>query len=130
MTSDSDRFVAKVHPASRPVEPEDPLAMHAISLEGDPEVMLECLVQEYAWMGWSAYEILALFEDPEYPALAELYRHFGEAGLRQRVAQCIGTAGVFQVRVMESDNVESEDPESELLELGVLAPRRGGNDHA
>jgi hypothetical protein len=104
--------------------------MHAISLEGDPEVMLECLVQEYAWLGWSAYEILALFEDPAYPALAELHRRFGAAGLRERVAQRLGTAGVFQVRVTESDQADPEDPEPELLELGVLAPRRGGNDHA
>src|SRR5262249_58379214 len=51
MECDRERFVPKVHPATREVLPEDPLALHATPVEGDPDVLIRALVREYAWMG-------------------------------------------------------------------------------
>jgi hypothetical protein len=129
MTPDAGRFVPKVHPASRPAEPEDPLVMEAFCVAGDPELMLRCLVGEYAALGWDAEQILGLFEDPDYTALCELRQRFGPAGLRARVADLLGPARAvaFQVAVWEAPEVE---PERELLQLGIRTPWHEGDDHA
>jgi hypothetical protein len=132
------RFVPKVHPATRPAEADDPLEMHAIPLPGDPELMLRCVVEEYARAGWDAGQVLGLFEDPFFPALAGLRRHFGAAGLRERVTDLVGRTGVFQLRVTERAPpapAPSGEAGPELVVLGIPASWRapagpGGSDHA
>jgi hypothetical protein len=127
----SDRFVPKVHPATRSVEPEDPFTLHATAVCGDPEVMLRCLVQEYAWIGWGAEDILGLFRDPFYPALHALLMTYGEAGVRDRVNALLRQMGVFQVQASVREEPEPADPEPELIELGIRAQlldlEKGGN---
>jgi hypothetical protein len=134
MTAESSRFVPKVHPATRPAEAEDPLALEAVSLEGDPELMLQCVVQEYAWMGWEGEQILSLFRDPFYPALHELWDRYGEANLRERIADLIRHTGVFhiQLTIRERPESESEELAHELVELGIPAQWRTtkGSVHA
>jgi hypothetical protein len=119
MTAASERYVPKVHPVTRPVEPDDPMSLHATPAPGDPEVMLRCLVQEYAWMGWGGEQILALFRDPCYPALHGLFHLYGEDGLRERLAALLGQIGVFRFRESVSDSPEPVEAESQLVELGI-----------
>ena len=119
METAAEQFVPKVHPATRPVEPDDPMTLHATAVGGDPEVMLECLVREYAWMGWEAERILHLFQDPYYPALHGLLLLFGENGVRERVTAVLGSTGVFHFDGRVHDGPESSEPE--LIELGVPA---------
>ena len=133
MSSEPSRFVPKVHPATRPMEAEDPLSLHAVSVEGDPELMLHCVVQEYAWMGWGGEQILNLFRDPFYPALRELWDRYGEANLRERIAALLQQIGIFQfqVTIREAPEPEPEEAEPELIELGIPAQWRAeGGDHA
>jgi hypothetical protein len=138
MSQPAERFVPKVHPATRAVEPEDPMTLHAVMLTGDPEVMLECLVQEYAWMGWGTEQILSLFRDPFYPALNELQRHCGEAAIRDRVTSLVRQMGVIRCQVVEREETEQAEPGPELIELGIRhrqepaqeALGAGEDDHA
>src|SRR5262249_32447037 len=95
MTEIIQRWVPKVHPATRAVEPDDPMTLFATPVDGDPEFLMECLVEEYSGMGWTAEQILDLFHEPGFPALQELLARFGEAGLRQRVAAIVRQTGVF-----------------------------------
>jgi hypothetical protein len=126
MSITSERFVPKVHPATRPVEPEDPMTLHAAEVEGDPELMLQCVVQEYAWMGWGADQILSLFRDPSYPVLHQLLSGYGEAGVRERIDELLGQMGVFRVQGLVHESPEPEESEPELIQLGIrnapLAP--------
>jgi hypothetical protein len=127
----------KVHPLSRLAEAEDPLEMVAVPLAGDPELMLRCVVEEYARMGWDAEQILKLFEDPFYPALAGLRRLHGDAGLTEYVTDLVRRPGAFRVRVTVWEAPgpeESEETEPEMVELGLPASWRapagaGGSDH-
>ena len=114
-------FVPKVHPLDRLVEADDPMELVASPVEGDPEVMLECLVQEFAWMGWPAEQILGLFHDPQYPALHGLLGFFGEEGVRQRVTAVVGRLGGIRFAAYVDDDPEpnDDDREPELIELGV-----------
>ena len=58
---------------SKPVEPEDPMALVGVALERGPDEkaladMASCLVDEYARIGWSPDRILRLFRSPFYRA--------------------------------------------------------------
>jgi hypothetical protein len=131
VATESERFVPKVHPASRPVEADDPFTLNATAVVGgDPEVMLECLVQEYAWMGWNSEQVLGLFRNPDHPALNALLHHYGENGIRRRVEVVLARMGVFRVSGIVVDEPEPPEDELELIPLGVtetLAAK--GNNH-
>ncbi len=128
MTPAPDRFVLKVHPATRAVEPEDPMMMCATPAPGDPDVMLECVVMEYAGLGWDVDRVLGLFRNPEYPALHALWRALGDAAVRDRVTQLLRRTGVFRCDEFIEDTQEpAEDDGQERIEIGIPAAwRRAG----
>ena len=121
-------LVPKVHPLARGVEPEDPMELVATPVLGDPELMLECLVQEFAWMGWDAERIFALFRDPFYPPLHGLLGHFGEEGVRERIAGLVRRTGAFRFEASVDDEPEPETEGPELIELGIRGRRAPKED--
>jgi hypothetical protein len=110
------------------MEAEDPLEICATPVPGDPRVMLECFIQEYAAMGWNAGQIFDLFSDPSYPALHGLLRAYGETFLRHQITTSLGRTGVFCCEGTVVDEPEPND-EEEFVELGVPA-RWKGKGHA
>lgn len=97
----------KVHPATRAVEPEDPLNLHGVEVDGDPEIMLRMLVEEYARLGWGTEAIVQLAGDPFYVAFHGLVQYFGHEGLRSRVEAVLRRVGVTRVRMVEAPTPES-----------------------
>jgi hypothetical protein len=118
MTTPESNWVPKVHPVDRESQPEDPLELHAQVAVGDPDVMLECILQEFLWMGWGEAELLALFHDPGYPLLGQLREFYGDAEVARRVAALVAASGqlVFHETLAEP---EDEDPDHgpELLQI-------------
>jgi hypothetical protein len=125
----SERFVPKVHPASRPAEADDPYLLHATPVAGDVEVMLECIATEYAWLGCNADQLMELFRDPGYPLLNAVLHHYGADALRQRLGSVLRRMGVFHVSGSISDAPEPADEEPDLVQLGILARPRAGENH-
>src|SRR5262245_19243309 len=127
-----ERFVPKVHPAGRAVEADDPLELVATPVEGDPGLMLDCVVQEFAGMGWDAGQLLGLFRSPAYPILNQLLAYYGEAEVRRRVGALLGGPGAVPVRETVADDPEPDgDDGPELIQLGVgpgRGPAGGGDD--
>jgi hypothetical protein len=131
-------FVPKVHPATRPVEPEDPMTLEAIPVAGDPDLMLRCLVEEYAWMGWDTEEIFRLFRDPSYPVLYSLLRAIGEEKIRDKIQSILGQTAVLRFAGTVREDIEPVEPEPELVELGIRCraatvrerPHSGGTPEA
>jgi len=119
MDTNPKQWVPKVHPATRSVELEDPMNLHATAVPGDPEVMLRCLVQEFAGMGWDAEQIMPLFRDPFYPALNSLWCAYGEAGIRKRVLAALRQCAVLNVAATIVEEPETSESEPELIELGI-----------
>lgn len=118
--------VAKTHPASREMLPDDPLQMQAFEVPGDADLMLRLLVEEYARIGWGPEAILALARDPNYQAFHGLYRQFGEEELRRRVGEIAARCGVMRVKVKEKPPV----PEG-LVQIDLPAkPLRSGTSLA
>jgi hypothetical protein len=126
MTVESDRLVPKVHPATRPVEEDDPMTLCAMPVMGDPDMMIRCLAEEYAWMGWTPDQILGLFRDPAYPALYALWQSCGEEGIRERVGAVTRLHRIFRfVGTVTEPPAQEEQSEPELVELGLPAHWRG-----
>ena len=117
-----ERLVPKVHPLARDMAAEDPLELMAQTAVGDPDVMLECLLQEFVWMGWSPQQLLELFHHPGYPLLNELREFFGDAEVERRVAALVARIGQWQFR--ETLVEPEEEPHAhELLQI-TLEPTR------
>jgi hypothetical protein len=128
MTTESEPFVPKVHPLSRPAEADDPFTLNATAVSGDPEVMLECLVQDYAWMGWNTEQVFGLFRNPGYPALNALLGYYGEDGIHRRVEGVLKRMGVFRISGTVVDGPDDED-EPELIQLGIANSLKVKGDH-
>ncbi len=72
---------------TKPLEPEDPMALVGVGLERGPddEALTEmacCFVEEYARMGWSGERILRLFRNPFYRGPHQILRMKGEGFVR------------------------------------------------
>lgn len=111
-----EHLVPKVHPLARAVEADDPLELIATPVGGDPEYMLQCMVEEFAWMGISADELLGLFRSPAYPVLNQLLNHFGEDAVRERIQRL---AGLRFSAVVDDEPETDEDDEPELIQLSL-----------
>ncbi|HXG09487.1 MAG TPA: hypothetical protein VNK04_06830 [Gemmataceae bacterium] len=120
MNPQANNLVPKVHPLTRDVAPEDPMELVATPVPGDPDVMLQCLVQEFAWMGWNADQLLGLFRSPAYPVLNQLREYYGDDVIRQRIHTLLGRSGVFRVQeTIAADPEPAEEEEPELIPLSV-----------
>jgi hypothetical protein len=115
----NERFVPKVHPATRAIEVEDPMELFATPAAGDAAVMLECIAQEFAFMGWGEEQLLELFQSADYPVLAGLRAAFGEDEIRRRLRVILDRQGAFHVRETIDDGPGPEELEPELIQIGV-----------
>jgi hypothetical protein len=113
----TERLVPKVHPATREVEAEDPMELMATTMPGDACVMLECIVQEFAWMGWDEEQMMELFHSSDYPVLIQLRESFGENEVRRQVRKILARQGMFRVR--EKIDETPDEPEPELIQITV-----------
>jgi hypothetical protein len=121
MESTTERFVPKVHPATREVMADDPMTLCATPVQGDADLLVRAVVQEYTWMGWSSDDIAALFRDPFYPMLHGLWQILGEATVRERIEAVFERYGAFRFR---STVYEAPDePAPDLIQIGLGRPQ-------
>jgi hypothetical protein len=119
----NERFVAKVHPATREALAEDPMELVAMPVDGDATVMLECIVQEFAWMGFDEQQLMEMFHSADYPVLASLRESFGEEEVRRRLRIILDRQGAFRVREVIDDSPDPDERELELIQIGVRQRR-------
>jgi len=112
--------VPKIHPATRPIEPEDPMNLYGYEVPGDPELMLRILIEEFARLGFDLPQIMRLCRDPFYQGLHGLWLSLGEEEIHRRIAGILSRFGVLRTTT-------SAAPET-LVQL-ALAPAEG-DDHA
>ena len=108
MLPDLTNAAQKVHPATRAAEPEDPMNLHGVEVDGDPEIMLRMLVEEYARMGFGLDELLDLCRQPFYVGLHGLLQFYGEEELTQRLSGILAHCGVFRVATRETTPVSEQ----------------------
>lgn len=126
MGGDFGTWVPKVHPLARDAEAEDPFELSGQVSEGDPEVMLECLLQEFLWMGYGAEALWRLFDHPNYPLLTGLRERFGDAAIKNRIDDLVARCGIptFRESIVESaedvDEEEASGPMLVQIDCGVM----------
>ena len=120
----TDNFVPKVHPATRPVEPDDPMNLFAVEVPGDPELMLRLLVEEYARMGWGLDALICLFRDPFYVAAHGLWLHYGEEELTRRLGDLLKRVGVVRTKT-----TIVAPPSERLVQIDLSTVAKGRADH-
>ena len=80
--------------AKKEFEPEDPMERVGVTIPGsDPEVMAECLVEEYFRMGYDEEAIWDLFRNPFYRATHLIYQQRGEAYVKALIGEIKDTWG-------------------------------------
>jgi hypothetical protein len=121
MPMDQERFVPKVHPATRAVEPDDPMSLTATAVAGDADLMFRSVVQEYAWMGWNADQIIDLFKDPFYPVLNSLWCALGESVVSERVRSVLRRTGVLHFKTTLEEAPETANFGPEVIQIGMPA---------
>ena len=62
----------------KPLEPNDPHELVGVALlEGDADLMAECVVEEYLLIGWSDRQLMSLFTRPCFRMTHQIYRERG-----------------------------------------------------
>ncbi|MBQ17707.1 MAG: hypothetical protein CMJ65_11325 [Planctomycetaceae bacterium] len=113
----------KVHPSTRQLESGDPLELLAHEVEGDPELMLRLIVEEFARMGVGTDTMMQWARQPFYVGLHGLWRLYGEDGLRQRIQMVTDSCGI-----MRFTHKEMTPPP--LVPLDLPDPERVTKRHA
>lgn len=114
-----ENMVPKVHPLSRDATADDPMELTAELVGGDPDVMLECVLQEFAWMGLNGEQLIALFHNPGYPVLCGLRECLGEETVRRRVESLMAQWGVLQFREVHAEPDQDDEDAMELVPLRI-----------
>jgi hypothetical protein len=75
--------------ASKATELDDPLEMIGVPYPSDPEVdryTAQCIVEEYALIGFAADDVRRLFTSPNYAALYSLFQRYGDEFVDESIA--------------------------------------------
>lgn len=86
-------------------EADDPMVLHATRVSGDPYLMLDSLIEEYARMGFSAAKIHGLFKNPGFLATYCLTQRFGEQVVSQRIETVLQRCGVLRVTMTQAPQI-------------------------
>jgi len=104
--SDTTHAGSTPHGADKVAEPKDPMQRNGHVVPGDPAVMLDGLVEEFARMGMPRDRILNLFENPSFEATHGLLVVLGPDVVEQRVDAVLRRCGVWKITVHEAAAAE------------------------
>jgi len=72
-------------------DPEDPMELKAVPVpDCDSAQVLDDIVLEYLFMGWSDRQILGLFRSPFFGATHQIYQSKGHSFVEERVHHLAG----------------------------------------
>ena len=107
---DHDDDCNRTHPKDRVPQADDPMEISGIEIEGDPQVMLQCIVEEFARMGCDSDTILRMFDDPFFQGPHGLTKAFGREYIRDRVNRILKRSGVMSVLFIEQPPEDEIEP--------------------
>lgn len=74
----------------KPAAEDDPMEFVAVALpDGDPDLMAECVIEEFLLMGWTERRLMTLFAHPRFAATHRIYRDRGEAHVRTLIRRVV-----------------------------------------
>ncbi|MCC7413161.1 MAG: hypothetical protein IT495_16215 [Gammaproteobacteria bacterium] len=76
---------------AKPPAADDPMLLVGVAMPaGDPELMAECLVEEFLMLGYDKTQLLGLFQQPRFGATHSIYLGQGEARIRALIDRVCG----------------------------------------
>ncbi len=85
-------------------EKDDPFELKGVAIDGDPEVMIRCIIEEYARMGWGRERIMYLFETPNFQIPNRYLEEHGKEQVEKLVDRVLSEHGVFQYDVQKKED--------------------------
>ena len=79
-------------------EANDPMELVCETIPGDAAFLAQCVIEEFALIGYGAEDLFALFRQPVYPMLNNIFRKEGEAFVRNLIGQVLGEWGTLKVK--------------------------------
>jgi hypothetical protein len=73
--------------------------------------MLECLLQEFAWMGYDASQLEALFHHAGYPLLGQLRELLGDDVVREQILNLRNRWGTLKFQEAIAEPEEELEPD-------------------
>lgn len=89
-------------PESKPLDPDDPMEIKAAVIAGDERLMMECLIEEFAHLGWDARKIARMFDEPCFLAPHGLEKRFGRQAVQECIEHTLARCGVFHFEMKKS----------------------------
>ncbi len=89
-------------PESKPLDPDDPMEIKAAVIAGDERLMMECLIEEFAHLGWSAKKIAGMFGEPNFLAAHGLEKRFGRQAVLECIEHTLARCGVFHFEMKKT----------------------------
>ena len=86
------------HPRDREMQADDPMMLEPVEIDGDPEIMIDCLIEEFARMGWDTPTIIRMFDDPFYEGPHRARRLYTAEAFEARVRRVLARCGTMRVR--------------------------------
>jgi hypothetical protein len=77
------------HGRDKEAESDDPMELVGTPAPGDPLFMARCLVEEYARMGKSKDELMALFQNSFYESAHRMLKQFGEDTIEELIDEVL-----------------------------------------
>ena len=84
------------------LDPDDPMEIKAAVIAGDERLMMECLIEEFAHLGWDFEKIARMFNEPFFLASHGLEKRFGRKAVLECIEHTLARCGVFHFEMKES----------------------------
>jgi hypothetical protein len=84
---------------------DDPMELAAMEVDGDPDVMAACIVDEFVRMGLGDEELLRMFERPFFAGAHAVYRARGAAHVQRLIAEARARWGQPRFTVRETPDL-------------------------
>jgi len=104
---------------SKPIEPDYPMELNGTEIAGDVGLMIDCIVEEYANIGWGEAKIMQIFEKPFFQSTYNLARAMPPGKLRERVRNVLGRCGVVRIAISQAEHISADNhsPETGLAQI-------------
>ena len=79
-------------------EPNDPMELVCETIPGEAAFLAQCVIEEFALIGYGAEDLLTLFREPVYPMLNNIFRKEGEPFVRGLIEQVLAECGTLKVK--------------------------------
>ena len=79
-------------------EPTDPMELVCEIIPGDARFLAQCVIEEFALIGYGAEDLFTLFREPMYPMLNNILRKKGEAFVCNLINEVLVECGTLKVK--------------------------------